>query len=179
MIILIIGEYGVGKDTFANMLLTHFGIDIAQIVRSHTTREPRYPDEITHTFKTIEDYKSDKENGCIVAETEINKEYYWSTQNQFQKFKNGFSIYVVDLVGLQQVIESGIDDIYLIEVVRPSWLIDVDNERKNREYKDIDYKYIVNYRVINDKTFEYLDSIARDVAKLLKAQREDKIKNEI
>lgn len=167
MIVLIIGNYGVGKDTFANMMLTHFGIDTAQMIRSHTTRKPRYENEITHTFKTVKDYKDDKRNDLIVAETKIDGEYYWSTIDQFWCIPECFSIYVTDKQGLQQVIESKIDDFYIIEVVRPSWMIDVDEDRKNREVPETDFKYTVNYRVINDKTFEYLDHVANDVCNML------------
>ena len=168
MIILIIGGFGVGKDTFANMMYTHLGLDNSQMIRSFTTRKPRYDNEITHTFATVDDYKYDKRNDLIVAETEINGEYYWSTIEQFWCIPECFSIYVVDEIGLKQVMESQIDDVYVIEVVRPSWLINVDDERKNRESKSIDFEYRVNYRVINDKNLEYLDHMAQDISKMLK-----------
>lgn len=166
MIVLVTGDYGVGKDTFANMLLTHLGIDKAQLVRSYTTREKRYDDEITHTFVTHDDYHK-VEDKDKVAETCINGEYYWTTKQQFARFSNGFSVYVVDDAGIEQVIKSGIDEVYIIEVIRPSWLVNVDEERVNREKPHTDFKYHVQYRVINDKTFEYLDRVADDVATAL------------
>lgn len=170
MIVLIVGDFGVGKDTFANMMLTHLGIDLAQIVRSYTTRPKRYDDEITHTFVSHDDYLNVKEEDKV-AETCINGEYYWTTKDQFKKFFNGFSIYVVDAFGVEQVLKSDIDTVYIIEVVRPSWLIDVPEERKNREAPKTNFKYNVDYRVINDKTFEYLDRTANDVANVLKNQK--------
>lgn len=166
MIILIVGDFGVGKDTFANMLLTHFGLEYAQLIRSKTTRKPRYENEITHEFLTIQDYENDQDN--IVAQTKIDDQYYWTTKDQFEQFFNGFSIYVVDDIGVRDVIQSDIDDVYIIEVIRPSWLIEADPQRLNRERQSGTYKYKPNYRVINDKTFEYLDSIARDIAYRLK-----------
>ena len=175
MIILVTGDFGVGKDTFANMLLTHLGIDMAQLVRSKTTREPRYDDEITHSFETVEDYEEDKEWGRVVAHTVIGGHHYWTTKDQFVDFLNGFSIYVVDDIGIRDVQAANIDDTFVIEVVRPSWLIDIDEERKNRKRESGSYKFKSDYRVINDKTISYLDTIAKDVSLMLLRKRLDQI----
>jgi len=171
MIVLVTGDFGVGKDTFANMLLTHLGIDIAQIVRSKTTRKPRYDDEITHLFKTMEDYEDDEAHGDVIAQTLIGGHYYWTTKDQFVDFLNGFSIYVVDDIGIRDVQQADIDDTFIIEVVRPSWLIDIDERRRNRKRESGSYHFESDYRVLNDKSFAFLDTIASDVANMLKQKK--------
>ena len=49
MIVLITGDFGVGKDTFADMLNEDFGEESVKI-QSYTTREKRYNTEDTHIF---------------------------------------------------------------------------------------------------------------------------------
>lgn len=163
MIILVTGDFGVGKDTFADILLEKFG-DSAQKIQSYTTRPPRYEGEDTHIFVTEDEWHN---LGHKVAQTIIDGNYYGTIDSQFQK--NLFNIYVVDDIGVRDVVDAKIDDIYLIEIIRPKWLIDVPEERLNRRRTNyFDYKNMVDYRVINDSSLEKLNAIAKDISLWLK-----------
>lgn len=163
MILLIVGDFGVGKDTFADMLLKHLGEDANKIL-SYTTRNPRYDGENTHFFVSEEEWKSIPN---VIAETKIDGNFYGTVAEQFGT--KMYDIYVVDDVGVQNVIESNIGEVFIIEVVRPKWLIDLPDNRLNRARNDF-YFYTPDYCVINDGSLEKLDSIAQDVCSWLSTQ---------
>ena len=164
MIVLIVGDYGVGKDTFADMLVEHLGED-ANKIKSVTTRKPRYPDEDTHVFVNEQRWLLLSQNYEIIAYTEIGGEHYGTFFNQFGYYD--YDVYVVDDVGVRDVLRSCIDATYIVEIKRPKWLIDLPEERLTRERTD-SYDYKPDYVVINDTTLEKLDASAREVSYILK-----------
>lgn len=172
MIILISGDFGVGKDTFANMLWRHLPI-YSQIIKSYTTRKPRYDGEDTHIFISKDQWFDYIESSPddLVAQTEIGGEYYGTFRNQFSNYNNFvdsvFDIYVVDDIGVRDVKKADIDEVFVIEIIRPKWLIDEPESRLNRERTD-SYQFSADYRVINDGSLENLDAIAKDIATFLR-----------
>lgn len=150
MIVLIVGDFGVGKDTVADMLikesLRHHDCQKFQKILSYCTREPRYEGENTHIFVDKEDFLKYND---FIAYTIIDGEYYGARKSQFDPSK--VNLYCVDDKGVQDVLSSHIqDDIFVVEVIRPKWLINLPKERLNRErYFDHD-SYNTDYRIIND-----------------------------
>lgn len=55
MIILVVGNFGVGKDTFADFMLKYLPESIK--IKSFTTREPRFDGEDTHIFTTPDKFQ--------------------------------------------------------------------------------------------------------------------------
>ena len=167
MIILIVGDFGVGKDTFADMLVDCFG-DEAHKILSYTTRKQRYDGEDTHIFVSHDFWNAVQEEipSPIVAETKIDGEFYGTLRHQFcgsLPYEDiSYDIYVVDDIGVRDVIQSHIDSVFVIEIVRPKWLIKVPKERLNRQRTD-SYDYKCDFRVINDGSLEKLKTNANEV----------------
>lgn len=154
MIILIVGDFGVGKDTVADMILSY--LEPAQKILSYTTRKPRYDGEDTHIF--VDEFDNDN----VLAYTQIGEHHYWTKKSQFDKTK--YNIYVVDSLGVRDVIESEFDDIFIIEVVRPKWLIDLDEKRLERpRLSTFNYSSFVDYRIINDRSLSDLKKTVQDM----------------
>lgn len=154
MIILIVGDFGVGKDTVADMILSY--LEPAQKILSYTTRKPRYDGEDTHIF--VDEFDSDN----VLAYTQIGEHHYWTKKSQFDKTK--YNIYVVDSLGVRDVIESEFDDIFIIEIVRPKWLIDLNKERLERlRLSTFNYSSFVDYRIINDRSLSDLEKTVQDM----------------
>lgn len=159
MIILITGDFGVGKDTFADFLLEEINKDTIEItntdifvwgakkIKSFTTRKPRYEGEDTHTFISKEKWLKMREKPeCIIAETEIDGEFYGTAKFQFQH-NNYFSIYVVDDIGVRDMLAAKDilrEPIFVIEIFRPKALRNVDKSRLNR------VRNLESYRVYPD-----------------------------
>lgn len=158
MIVLITGDFCTGKDLTADMLVqqSHLIHDCEKFkkIQSYTTRKPRYEGERTHTFCTVEQYKDFLEKGQIIAETKINDNYYFTIKSQFDDKK--INLYVIDDKGIKDVVESDIDDVYIIEVIRPVWLRDCPEGRLNRDRQSEPYKFTSDYRIINDGDIEKL-----------------------
>lgn len=92
---LIVGRSGTGKDTLANALAER-GL---KVLKSYSTRAPRYEGEDTHIFidkDAVDSYK-DK-----VASTVINGEDYFATRKQLDEC----DIYIIDPNGLYEVIKN-------------------------------------------------------------------------
>ena len=141
MIILIIGDFGVGKDTVADMCVDILGDEKAHKIKSYTTRDPRYPEEDTHTFISVEHtfFKSKKcffkdvvlNSGKLVAYTQIDNEFYWTEIDQF--FQKPFEFYVTDNKGAAEVVYNIREvPVMIIKIDRPQSMIDVEEERLNR-----------------------------------------------
>ena len=159
MIILITGDFGVGKDTFADFLIEEINKENAEItnqdiyvwrakkIKSFTTRKPRYEGEDTHTFISKEKWLKMREKPeCIIAETEIDGEFYGTAKFQFQH-NNYFSIYVVDDIGVRDMLAAKDilrEPIFVIEIFRPKALRNVDKSRLNR------VRNLESYRVYPD-----------------------------
>ena len=94
MIILIAGDFAVGKDTFADELNTqmHYrGMDSYKIL-SKTTRNPRYKDENTHIFTDKLEYQIYKPEDIINnrvydvdADDYINPDLLWNLNEVLKK----------------------------------------------------------------------------------------------
>ena len=159
MIILITGDFGVGKDTFADFLVDAINEDYlrqknkdiwewkAKKIKSFATRKPRYEGEDTHTFISKEKWLKIREKpGCIIAETEIDGEFYGTARFQFEH-NCFFSVYVVDDIGVRDMLaakEILQQDIYVVEIFRPKSLRNVDKNRLNR------VRNLESYRVFPD-----------------------------
>ena len=158
MIILVMGDFGVGKDVFADILveeLNRIDPDSAKKVLSYTTRLPRdVKDFNNHLFALCtlnEEYFKDCD---VVAKTVINNEFYWTEKWQFYK---KYNIYVIDKASVKQVIKSDIDTTMLIEVVRDKSLINVSKERVNRKQnKGKLPRFIKPFVIENNGTLEDL-----------------------
>lgn len=159
MIILIVGDFGVGKDTFADFMLDYLSESVK--IKSYTTRKPRFEGEDTHIFVSHKDISSD-----VLAYIDIEGTFYWTCKSQFDKTKN--NIYVIDDCGLQQVIESNFDNYIIIEINRPKSLIEVDNKRLNRK-KDcfFNYRPLVDFSIANDCSIEELEQKANYISRII------------
>ena len=178
MIILIVGDFGVGKDTFADFLSSY--LPNSKKIQSYTTRKPRYEGEDTHIFcyvETIDDDLSEFDKDKFFAEQEfcddewiahsvIGNNVYWTEKHQFDK--NKYNIYVVDTIGLHQVISSDLDTVISIEILRDKSLIDVDEKRLSRS-KEVytDYKKYIDITVNNNGDLHSLKEFAKHIAELI------------
>lgn len=166
MIICILGDYGAGKDTFADLLVKH--LPESQKIKSYTTRQPRYEGEDTHTFIPHEECPLKPMNipDNWVAYNIIDNNIYWTTKKQFSK---KYNIYVIDDIGLEQVLTSKLDYTFIIEIKRPEHLNKVSESRKQRKtpFKNFDYTFNIDYTIINDKDIEALEGWAQLIAKKL------------
>ena len=153
MIVLIVGDFAVGKDTVADYFVELMDKNdfCVEKIKSYTTREPRFTGEDTHIFCSKEEFLSFKD---LVAETKIDEQYYGTRASQFNENKINF--YCVDDKGVKDIESSGIDDTFIVEVVRPKWLINASDERLNRKRHYGKYKYNADYRIINDGDLDKL-----------------------
>lgn len=158
MILLIVGDFCVGKDIVADMMYDYIGFypqydDFTVTkIKSYTTRKPRFADENTHEFCSKEEFD---EFDDIIAFTCINNEYYGARASQFDlESKNHFDIYIVDPKGVYDIVHSGIpaENIHTIEVVRPKWMRNCSKERLERksDFNITPIDYNVSYRIMND-----------------------------
>ena len=90
VILLLVGESGVGKTTVANKLQSDYGL---KQLYSYTTRPPRYEGETGHVFVSDEEF--DKLTD-IVGYTEFDGHRYCATADQV----DSSDIYVIDPAGV-------------------------------------------------------------------------------
>ena len=155
MIVLIVGDFGVGKDTTADLILKTYAerdecFKVEKIL-SYTTREPRENEKLTHEFCSQEEFLSFND---IIAQTKIGDHYYGTRRGQFNPKK--MNLYCVDDQGVRDVINADIDRVVVVEVVRPVWLIDLPEDRLNRQRHYEPYEYSCDYRIMNDGDMEKL-----------------------
>ena len=165
MIVLIVGDFCVGKDTVCDNLVgmwTHNYVtnnaDKPESVKilSYATRPPRYEGENTHEFCSREEFLNFDD---LVAQTKIGDEYYGTRRVQFDNNKINF--YVVDGKGVIDILDSHIDDTFVVEVVRPNWLINCPQKRQDRE-RHFDVEYPFDYRIINDGDLNKLERLCSE-----------------
>lgn len=90
ILVLIIGESGVGKTTIANYMEKNFGL---KQVASYTNRPPRFDGEIGHQFLGEQNIDKIKEMfPNRVAETEYSGHFYFATAEQMDEC----DIYVIN-----------------------------------------------------------------------------------
>lgn len=161
MLILITGDFGVGKDTIVDMFVDYLGDDACKI-KSWTTRPPRFEGEDTHKFYEgkLDPFSLDN----IVAFCTIGKYHYWTELSQFNQKK--YEFYVIDLDSIYQVIskQSKLPPIMVILIKRPNSLIGVDETRLNR--KRVCDEFDPNYPYINfdiDMVYNNLSSDLEDL----------------
>ena len=76
-------------------------------------------------------------------------------------FAQETNIYVVDNKGVSDVLNAHIDNVYVVEVVRPDWLKNCPKSRIDRnQVADRDFK--VSYRIMNDGDLDKLFRICDD-----------------
>lgn len=91
-----LGRTASGKDTLvAEMCKRH---NLKPLISS-TTRPKRHDNENTHVFVTKQDFDNDSAQGLVVASTNINGYWYWSTKEQV----NNSDIYIIDPRGLSEL----------------------------------------------------------------------------
>lgn len=159
MLILIVGDFGVGKDTIADMFVEYLGEEAVKI-KSWTTRPPRYEGEDTHLFLEEGDLSHNED---IVAFCTIGGYYYWTEANQFDQKK--YEFYIIDKDSVPQVLENYINPIFIIEIKRPDYLIDVDESRLNRVRIDDDYTDCSHFHsnIVYNNSGQDLDDLRDDV----------------
>ena len=144
-VFLFIGESGSGKSTIVNMLNERQPY-IFNVVKSYTTREKRDENDNDHIFIKNKDELKDE---TIVAETEIEGNYYASIESQFSKDK--LNLYIVDVKGIEDVKKFFKDEyVIVIQLVRNDIVIDEDraNREINTTYENCDY-HINNINIEN------------------------------
>lgn len=162
MIVLIVGDFGVGKDTVADLLLsqslTHKSNSYSfQKILSYATRKPRYEGEDTHIFTSKEEFLKFDD---LVACTKIDDNYYGARFSQFDTEK--INLYCVDDKGVSDIIDKNIDDVFIVEVIRPKWLRNVSNMRLARKRESGSFKYNPDYIILNDKDLFNLEISVSD-----------------
>lgn len=142
-VFLFIGESGSGKSTIVNMLNERQPY-IFNVIKSYTTREKRDENDNDHIF--IKN-KNELKDETVVAETEIEGNYYASTESQFSK--DELNLYIVDAKGVEDVKKFFKDEyVIVIQLVRNDIVIDEDraNREINTTYENCDY-YINNINI--------------------------------
>lgn len=130
-IYLICGKSGSGKTTVVEKLEQDYGY---HVLKSHTTRNPRHPNDTDHIYSEISDYMTAKENNTIVTSTVFDRNYYWATREQLDYC----DLYVIDKDGIESLQEKYDGSRQLVVIY-----IDVDPEEcikrmKKRGDKDAD-----------------------------------------
>lgn len=139
-IICLVGESGSGKTTLCQELEK----EEYNIIKSYTTREPRYEGEYGHTFVSRDEIldrylpkfdlnsiakdeavkyilTEEKKFTPIIAYTFYNGEHYFATKEQYQC--KGTSIYVIDPAGIKDLLQRVKDaEIVIIYLKTERWI---------------------------------------------------------
>lgn len=108
-LLLIIGKTSSGKSSLIKKLCERTGLK--QLI-SQTTRPRRNDDDNDHIFVSVDDYIRAKENGEIVAETEIANNYYYATKEQLYEA----DLYTIDPQGRDMLLSMNLPNIKFITV---------------------------------------------------------------
>lgn len=156
MIVLIVGDSGVGKSTIVSKILNK--LDNVNLVKSYTTREKRNVFDDDHIF--INDM--DEVDGNIIASTIINGNFYGASDKQF--YENMINLYIVDDKGVMDIKKYFKNEIILtLKIERNPKNIKIPIERKNRKIK----KYNISYDEIIYNDY-HIDNAVDEVIKCIK-----------
>ena len=157
MIVLIIGDSGVGKSTIVKELKNR--MENVNIIKSYTTRPKRNLFDDDHIFIKSKKDIDDK----IIASTIIDDEFYCSTENQFKD--DEINVYIVDDKGLLDIKNFFIDeDILSIHINRND--VEIPIVRKNRNIKKFGLEY--DFEIFNDGN---IDETVDEVIECIKNYR--------
>lgn len=109
ILMIVVGRTGSGKSTLINKLCERRGYK--QLI-SQTTRPRRSDADNDHIFVTEDDYWNAKEDGDIVAETEINGYHYYATRDQVYEA----DLYTLDPIGLDSLLAMNLPDLKIVTV---------------------------------------------------------------
>jgi guanylate kinase len=140
VIILLVGRTSSGKSSLIKKLCERTGLK--QLI-SYTTRPRRNNNDNDHLFVTTEDYLQAKENGDIVAETEIAGNYYYATKEQLYKT----DLYTIDPIGRECLLSMELPGIRSVTV----YISCSDEERKLRAEKRGDDRHTYRVRDFSER----------------------------
>ncbi|MDP4147583.1 MAG: AAA family ATPase [Bacillota bacterium] len=152
-IICLVGESGSGKTTLCKELEK----EGYNIIKSYTTRKPRYAGEYGHTFVDKDDKVYSKMHDVFlnksIAYTFYDNEHYWATKEQYEN--KSVSIYVIDPYGVAQLRES-VKDAEIIVIYLRCSRQERYNRMKNRQifYEGKNRKFAMNEamsRILHDE----------------------------
>lgn len=140
VVILLVGRTNSGKSSLIKKLCERTGLK--QLI-SYTTRPRRNSQDNDHVFVSTEDYLQAKENGEIIAKTEIAGNYYYATKEQLYNA----DLYTIDPVGLEYLLSADLPNIRFVVV----YISCPDEERRLRAEKRGDDKHAYRIRDFSEK----------------------------
>lgn len=108
-VLLIVGKTGSGKSSLIHKLCENNNFN--QLI-SQTTRPRRNDSDNDHIFVTVEEYLRAKENGEIIAETEIAGNYYYATKEQLYDA----DFYTIDPKGQEMLLSMNLPNIKFVTI---------------------------------------------------------------
>ncbi len=109
VLFLFVGRTGSGKSALIKKLCE---LTNAKQLTSYATRLRRNDQDNDHIFVSKEDYLQAKENGEIVAETEIAGNYYYATREQLYEA----DFYTVDPQGREMLLSMNLPNIRFVTI---------------------------------------------------------------
>lgn len=109
VLFLFVGRTGSGKSALIKKLCE---LTNAKQLTSYATRLRRNDQDNDHIFVSKEDYFQAKENGEIVAETEIAGNYYYATKEQLYEA----DFYTVDPQGREMLLSMNLPNIRFVTI---------------------------------------------------------------
>lgn len=140
VIVLLVGRTSSGKSSLIKKLCERTGLK--QLI-SQTTRPRRNDNDNDHLFVSVDDYLQAKENGEIVAETEIAGNYYYATKEQLYEA----DLYTIDPAGIGSLLAMNLPNIRFVVV----YISCPDEERKARAEKRGDDKHAYRVRDFSER----------------------------
>ena len=134
MIVLFVGDSGVGKSTIVSKVSTT--LENVNLVKSYTTRPKRDEYDNDHTFIDSVDEIDDN----VVASTMINGYFYGASEKQFKK--DMVNLYIVDDKGVVDVKKFFSDELIItVHINRDYDNVMIPKVRKNRMIKKMGLEY--------------------------------------